>query len=217
MTLVPIPAGQFWMGENANDKFANDTERPRHRVAVAEFALARFPVTVAEFRAFRPDHPDQGAGEWPVVLVSWIDANAYAAWRSARDGRGYRLPTEAEWEYAARAGSPTPYASGDTLDVTAANFLYSEQGEKIGPGHRTPEGAYPPNAFGVSDLTGNVAEWCADLWRPRYDAPAVTGQRVLRGGAWDYLPRLLRASWRDALPESSRRDNVGFRLAADLP
>lgn len=211
MTFVDLPAGEFWMGENANDKFANDTERPRHRVAVAAFRLAAFPVTVAEFRAFRPEHPDPGAPDWPVAFVSWRDAVAYA------DAHGARLPTEAEWEYAARAGSTTPYPQGDTLAAADANHLYSERGERIGPGHRTPAGAYPPNAFGLHDLLGNVAEWCADPWRPRYDAAPAPGRRVLRGGAWDYLPRLLRVSWRDSLEETARRDNVGFRLAADLP
>ncbi len=209
MNLVPVPAGEFWMGENANDKFANDTERPRHRVTVSAFRLGAFPVTVAEFREFRPDHPDPGAPDWPVTLVSWDDAAAYCAWR------GGRLPTEAEWEYAARAGSPTPYPHGEILAPADANYLYSEHAEKVGPGHRTPQGTYPPSAFGLHDLLGNVAEWCADPWRPRYDAPAEPDRRVLRGGAWDYLPRLLRVSWRDSLPPSARRDNVGFRLAAD--
>lgn len=210
MTLVAVPAGEFWMGENAQDKFANDTERPRRRVAVAAFQLGAFPVTVAEFRAFRPGHSDPGCPDWPVTLVSWEDAAAYCAWC------GGRLPTEAEWEYAARAGTTTAYPHGDTLQPSDANYFYSEQGLKVGPGHRTELGAYPPNAFGFYDLLGNVAEWCADPWRPRYDAPADPARRVLRGGAWDYLPRLLRVSWRDSLPSTARRDNVGFRVAMNV-
>lgn len=205
------------MGENPRDKFVNDTERPRHQVEIARpFLLADFPVTVAAFRRFRPDHPDPGDPDWPVTLVTWHDAVAYADWLNDQNGRRWRLPTEAEWEYAARAGTTTAFPSGDTLSPAQANYLYSEQGRKVGPGHRTPRGSYPPNSFGLHDLIGNVVEWCSDEWRPRYDAPRVPGQRVLRGGAWDYLPRLLRVSWRDHLAESSRRDNVGFRLAADL-
>lgn len=206
--FVPVPAGEFCMGENADDKFANDTERPRHRVSVAAFELAAAPVTLAEFRAFRPDHEPGLPGDWPAANLSWDDAAAYCAWRG-----DCRLPTEAEWEYAARAGADSPYPWGSTIDPSQANYLYAEDGRKIGPGHRTPAGTYPANAFGLRDMLGNVCEWTADPWRPGFDEPPDPSRRVLRGGAWDYLPRLLRVSWRDALPAGTRRDNVGFRLA----
>lgn len=196
------------MGENPDDKFANDTERPRHTVSVRPFELAREPVTVGEFRAFRPRHEPGIPDDWPVAMVSWDDAVEYCGWLGA-----CRLPTEEEWEYAARAGSQSPYPWGDTIEPSLANYLYSEQGRRIGCGHRTPAGRFPPNSFGLHDMVGNVCEWVADSWRPTYGSPSDPDRRVLRGGAWDYLPRLLRVSWRDSLHHTSRSDNVGFRIA----
>lgn len=225
--MVRLPAGEFWMGENADDKFALDTERPRHRVVIRRpFYLGTCPVTVGEFRAFRPEYSEQG-DDMPAVRVTWRDAEAYCAWLRECTGGAYRLPTEAEWEYAARAGSVTPYPWGDQISPEQANYLYDEQGNRIGPGQRTPVGSYPPNRLGLHDMLGNVCEWTADAWHPTYqDAPedgsartvstAQPMRRVLRGGAWDYMPRLLRSSWRDSLAETSRRDNIGFRIACTL-
>jgi formylglycine-generating enzyme required for sulfatase activity len=220
MTLVP---GEFMMGENPEDKYANDTERPRHRVRLLmPFALGRFPVTVAEYRQFRPAHAPEEPGAWPVVQVSWTDANDYCQWLSARSGRHLRLPGEAEWEFACRAGSRTPFATGDEITLASANFLYNEAGQRIGPATRTPVGSYPPNPFGLQDLHGNVCEWVTDSWHENYHgAPAderawtTPGEtrQVIRGGAWDYLPRLLRSSWRDWRPKDYRADNLGFRVA----
>ena len=216
MNFLPLPAGTFHMGENDADKFANDTERPRHEVTIPHgIALAIDPVTVGEFRAFAPNHSPSEPGDLPVTSVSWHDANNFAAWLSHALGARCRLPTEAEWEYACRAGATTAFTCGDELPLTAANYLYSEHGERIGIGAKTPIGSYPPNAFGYRDLHGNVCEWTADPWRPSYHAAPVSGLRVIRGGAWDYLPRLLRSTWRDALPETTRRDNLGFRLAKE--
>jgi formylglycine-generating enzyme required for sulfatase activity len=220
--LVTITGGSFLMGENENDKFVNDTERPRHEVHVRSFCLGRSPVTIGEFRGFRPDHEAGLPGDWPATMITWNDAIAYCAWL----GNGTRLPTEAEWEYAARAGSTRPFPWGDEISPQHANYYYNEQGNKVGPGHRTSPGTYPPNAFGIFDMTGNVCEWTMDAWHPTYGGapadgsarPAVAGatSRVLRGGAWDYLPRLLRVSWRDRLPQNQCRDNLGFRIASNL-
>lgn len=259
--LVTITGGSFLMGENENDKFANDTERPRHEVHVPTFRLARFPVTIGEFRSFRPNHEPGLPDDWPATMISWDDAIAYCTWV----GGGTRLPTESEWEYAARAGSTRPFPWGDDITPQLANYYYNEQGNKVGPGHRTSPGQYPPNAFGIFDMTGNVCEWTMDAWHPTYEEaptdgssvalspngasslspgqaqpPWVLGKnrscpvgaaskkplnlasgpeptiRVLRGGAWDYLPRLLRVSWRDRLPENQCRDNLGFRIASNL-
>ncbi len=225
--LIVVPPGAFVMGSAMEDKFATDTERPARCVTVSRaFALGRFPVTVGEFRAFRPEHPDPGAPDLPVVGVSWDEANAFCAWLGARAGGGYRLPSEAEWEYACRAGGAGPFATGNELTPDDANYLYAEDGLRVGPGRRTAAGRYPPNAFGVGDLHGNVCEWVEDAWHPDYSgapadhapwcASAVDDRRVLRGGAWDYLPRLLRCAWRDSLPRTQRRDNVGFRVARTL-
>jgi formylglycine-generating enzyme required for sulfatase activity len=215
--MIALPAGEFTMGASADDKFANDTERPARSVTVAAFALGRAPVTVAEFRAFSPGHAVGENDAWPVANVSWQDAADYCAWLSGETRRAVRLPTEAEWEYACRAGTRTPFSTGADITTADANFLYRENGERVGPGARTPVGAYPANAFGLHDLHGNVCEWTADPWRASYaDQPPDSTRRVIRGGGWDYLPRLLRSAWRDALPLDTRRDNVGFRVAISL-
>ncbi len=221
--MVELPAGAFMMGENAEDKFANDTERPLHQVIfAAPFALGKFPVTVQEYRRFRPGHSPEEPADWPVVRVSWQDATDYCHWLTEKRRQRFRLPTEAEWEFACRAGTRTPFAVGGEIALTHANYLYDEAGRRIGCGKRTAVGSYPPNAFGLHDLHGNVCEWVADSWHPDYRGAPGDGQawikadderRVLRGGAWDYLPRLLRSSWRDWRPADYAGDNVGFRLA----
>jgi formylglycine-generating enzyme required for sulfatase activity len=219
---VTLPSGTFVMGESPDDKFATDTERPAHTVALPRaFALARFPVTVSDYRAFAPEHAPGDNPEWPAVNVSWDEANAYCAWGRRETGAAWRLPTEAEWEYACRSGHRAAFAGTDELTTADANFLYAEDGRRVGPGGRTAAGRYAPNGFGLFDLLGNVCEWVADAWHPDFWGAPSDGspwlddgpRRVIRGGAWDYLPRLLRCAWRDALPRGSRRDNVGFRLA----
>lgn len=224
--LLLIPGGTFFMGENAEDKFAGDTERPRHRVTLPAFRMGRSPVTLGELRRFLPGHEADLPAQWPAAMVSWEEATAYCQWLGEEDGSSYRLPTEAEWEYAARAGTQTPYPWGNILRPDLANHWYDEQGEKIGPGHRTAPGSYPPNDFGLLDMLGNVCEWVQDGWHPHYLGAPEDGScwnsgeeeagRVLRGGAWDYLPRLLRVSWRDTFPGFCRRDNIGFRIACSL-
>lgn len=212
--MAVVPGGEFTMGESRGDKFANDTERPAHPVPVASFALGRWAVTVGEYRAFRPGHAPGDDPLWPVVDVSWHDARAYCAWLSTAQEKSYRLPSEAEWEYACRAGTTTPFAFGHEVTPRDANYFYSESGERVGPGRRTRGGEYPANAFGLSDMHGNVCEWVEDAWRPNYhESSGADDLRVIRGGAWDYLPRLVRSAWRDGLPADCRRDNLGFRIA----
>ncbi len=219
--MVAVPSGMIQIGETGQDKFANDTERPRTQVRCEGFLLGRGPVTIGEYRMFQPAHEAGLPDDWPVAGVSWVDAVSYCRWR----GEGWRLPSEAEWEYACRGGTSSAYYHGDSISPQDANYRYHEDGSKVGPGQRTPVGSYPPNPYGLFDMLGNVNEWTADLWHPSHAGrPATTGvfaggrggHRVLRGGSWDYLPRLLRCCWRDWLPESTRRDNVGFRLARDL-
>jgi formylglycine-generating enzyme required for sulfatase activity len=221
--MVELPGGEFIMGENAGDKFANDTERPAHRIRFSSsFALGKCPVTVGEFRKFRSAPSLADDDSLPVARVNWHDASDFCDWLSEQTGRAYHLPSEAEWEFACRGGSQTPFAFGDELSIRAANFLYAEDGERIGIGRRTPVGSYPPNQFGLHDLHGNVGEWVVDTWHPNYlGAPdagrawigASDNRRVIRGGAWDYLPRLLRSSWRDWRESNYRADNLGFRVA----
>lgn len=213
--FVALPSGCFRMGGVPEDKFVSAVELPRHEVEVAAFELARNPVTRGQWFSGEVKDP-----ELPVTGVCFDEAEAFAR------RCGCRLPSEAEWEYACRAGSETVFSHASALDAADANFLYDESGVAVGRGAVMPVGSHPPNAFGLHDLLGNVCEWTADLWHPGYSgAPddgspwidgGKPGHRVIRGGAWDHLPRLLRASWRDRAPESARWDNLGFRLARDF-
>jgi formylglycine-generating enzyme required for sulfatase activity len=200
------------MGGREDDKFASAIELPRREVAVADFLLGRFPVTEAEWAAFRGT---RSSSNLPVVGITWDEAGAYTNWLAMNTGLPCRLPTEAEWEYACRGGSETIFPGGNDLSTTEANFLYDESGLPVGAGRRLPVGAFAPNGFGLHDMTGNVCEWTADPWR------SLSGidpdKRTIRGGAWDHLPRLLRCSWRDWAPVDARFDNLGFRVAVDLP
>lgn len=227
-SLLALPQGSFWMGESADDKFATDTERPRRRVTFQRsFAIGKAPVTVGEYRLFSPLHAPGEPGEWPVVNVTWNEAEAYCTWLNAATGQPFRLPSEAEWEYACRAGSQTCFSVGTEIQLSDANYLYSEQGERIGLGRRQAVGLYPANNYGLHDFHGNVCEFTRDTWHADFLGAPCDGQAwitdsrsnqsVIRGGAWDYLPRLLRSAWRDSLPRQERRDNVGFRLALTLP
>ncbi|MGC3992166.1 MAG: formylglycine-generating enzyme family protein [Chthoniobacteraceae bacterium] len=226
--LVDLAPGRFHMGEQPHDKFATNTERPSHPVEIRHaFALGGFPVTVAEFARFDGRAYADAEANLPVAGVSWIEAQAYCEWAGAECGWHLRLPSEAEWEYACRAGTEEPFPSGWVLTSTDANFWYNESGGKVGPGRRTPVGAYPANRFGLYDMNGNVCEWVQDEWHNSLENAPIDGRawqtstepaaRVLRGGAWDYLPRLLRNCWRDFLEPVVRRDNVGFRVAITLP
>jgi formylglycine-generating enzyme required for sulfatase activity len=217
-STLKIPAGSFLMGARDEDKFANDTERPRLRVEIEQpFEIGIFPVTLADWASFDPDH-DPAAKDLPVVNVSHGDIARYLAWlNESQTAQLWRLPTEEEWEYSCRAGTETIFSTGDQLHQSEANFLFDESIERVGPGCRTAVGTYPPNPWGLHDLHGNVAEWTSSLWKPdlRPETASVPHRYTVRGGAWDYLPRLLRSSWRDGLSETTRRDNLGFRLARD--
>lgn len=211
--MITPPAGRFIMGTVGEDRFANSTERPAHEVVIERpFAVSRFPITEAQWSAFAGGP----SSTLPAVRVSWWEAMKYVEWLSAQTGKPFRLLTEAEWEYACRAGSTTIFSVGDTLEPEHANYFYDEHGFKVGPGRRTPPGSYPPNAFGLEDMHGNVCEWVSDAWRANYDAAPDDAHRVIRGGAWDYMPRLLRSAWRDFATPDTKRDNLGFRIACDL-
>jgi formylglycine-generating enzyme required for sulfatase activity len=224
--MIDLPPGWFTMGENPGDQFASEIERPAHEVSISPgLAFSMAPVTVGEFRNFRPGYlPEEVNPELPAVYISWVDAADYCASLSLKTGRPYRLPSESEWEFACRAGSIAAFTFGDDLSPLMANFLCAENGARVGQGKRTAAGTYPPNVFGLHDVHGNVCEWVADVWHPSYQGAPAEGSawngggelRVLRGGAWDHLPRLLRCSHRDCLPRDRRRENVGFRVAVSL-
>jgi formylglycine-generating enzyme required for sulfatase activity len=234
--MVVMPAGGFWMGaDDEQDKFASLLEKPRHRVQFKNsFAIARWPVTFqqwdqycdANLDAHRPCDSGWGRGRKPVINVSWNDATAYVKWLSQTGDRKFRLPTEAEWEYCCRAGTSSVFATGNSISITQANFLYLDFGDKPGVGKPVDVGSYPPNEFGLYDMHGNVCELVSDVWHDTFagapsdgsswNEPSPSPWRVVRGGGWDGLPRVLRSAFRDWVRRDQRMDNMGFRIACDV-
>lgn len=212
--LVLLPGGTFSMGQE--DGRAD--ERPVHRVTLAPFRLCRFQVTHADFAAFRPfafDHPSL-----PVTSVNWFDAVSYCDWLSREWQLRLRLPTEAEWEFAARAGlyqQPYPWGSSppETRPDYSSRWFHGPE----------PIGSSKPNRYGLFDLCENVHEWCADWYAPDYyisspesnpPGPASGSRRVSRGGAWRHHVKISRCAARSSLPPEYRYADYGFRVAADL-
>lgn len=223
--LVVIPAGSFNMGS------ASEYENPIHRVNIAKpFAIGRREVTFDEWDRCvdaggcknRPNDRDWGRGDRPVINVSWTDAKGYLAWLSQKTGKSYRLPTEAEWEYAARGGTDTTFWWGGDLGTRQANCAECKTGE---PQKTMPAASFKANAFGLFDTAGNVAEWVEDCWNDNYrGAPTngaawQTGQcglRVLRGGAYDSTSRYLRSASRFRYDIDVRYSANGFRVLREL-
>jgi sulfatase modifying factor 1 len=212
MEWVAIPAGTFMMGSPENENGRYDNEGPQHQVTLSGFKMSKYEVTFAQYDAFceatgrsKPSDEGMGRGKRPVINVNWDDATAFAQWM------GCRLPTEAEWEYACRAGTTTAYHTGSTLNSSQANFSNNI-------GQTQPVGSYAPNAWGLFDMHGNVWEWCSD-WIGSYSSssqtnpsgPASGSNRVLRGGSGYYNGRLCRSAYRSGNVPSTR-NGYGFRL-----
>jgi formylglycine-generating enzyme required for sulfatase activity len=215
ITFVWVPPGTFLMGSPPQESRRGDDE-PQHPVTLtAGFYLSAHPVTQAQWRAVMDGSPSLFTGaDRPVERVSWDDCQAFCARLGKRDGRAYRLPTEAEWEYACRAGTAGPYHFGATLSAGQANC---DAG--AGKGATTPVGSYPPNAWGLSDMHGNVYEWCGDWYGPYPTAraddpsgPADGDARVLRGGSWLSAPWYCRSAHRYWADPATRSAHVGFRV-----
>jgi formylglycine-generating enzyme required for sulfatase activity len=224
--LVIVPSGEFDMGSNAKP-----TEQPVHHVSIRKnFAVSRRVVTFAEWDRcvalsgckFSPPDHGWGRGDRPVTDVSWDDAEQFAAWLSKTTGKSYRLPTEAEWEYAARGGSTTPYWWGK--EVGAGHAQCAECGGSQSGG-TAPVGSFRPNAFGLYDSAGNAAEWVEDCWNSSYHGAPNDGSawtngdcslRVLRGGSFADKAMAVRSSARFRYDEDVRYYANGFRVARDL-
>jgi formylglycine-generating enzyme required for sulfatase activity len=219
--MLNISPGVFNMGGRA---FSG--EKPIHEVNIAyNFAIGKFPVTFEEYDSFcaatgRRKAEDQGwgRGRRPVINVTWQDAVDYCQWLSEQSGQTYRLPSEAEWEYACRAGSAGDYCFGDDVERLAE---YAWHRDNSG-GKTHPVGELKPNAWGLHDVHGNVWEWCQDSWHGNYQGAPVDGSawqeaesgayRVLRGGSWDCYPSSSRAADRDAAQIGKCYKYIGFRL-----
>ncbi|PWU04405.1 MAG: hypothetical protein C5B51_16805 [Terriglobia bacterium] len=211
--LLAIPGGEFLMGQEDG----RDEERPVHRVRVAPFRLCRVQVTSRDYAAFRAfSYADPRV---PATSVSWFDAAAYCEWLSARWGFTVRLPTEAEWEFAARGGlEQEPYPWGAAAVTARARYFERWQN---GP---EPVGTSEPNGYGLFDMCENVHEWCADWYSPTYysvspqenpQGPATGTRRASRGGAWRHHIKIARCAARSSIPPDFRYEDYGFRVAAD--
>ena len=230
--LVVVPAGTFRMGDLSGG--GDVDEGPVRTVELARhFALARYETTFAEWDtcvaagACRHGVSDIGLGRdrRPVMLVTWRDAQAYVRWLSELTGKAYRLPSEAEWEYAARAGSATRFPWGDEIGRGHANC--EECGMPWEDPRTAPVGTFPANAFGIHDMVGNVYEWVADCGRDSYEGAPSDGSargpvdgscmwRMMRGGSWCSLPRASRPANRVKVPDAFHDIHVGFRVARTL-
>ncbi|MDF1824903.1 MAG: SUMF1/EgtB/PvdO family nonheme iron enzyme [Verrucomicrobiales bacterium] len=220
-SFVELPTGEFLMGGSDEDRYVSAVELPRREMTVSQrIAMGRSPVTQCEWSRFRKSAaPTSNGSCLPVSGVTWEEAVEYGEWLSTQTGKRCRLPTEVEWEYAARAGKDALFPSGrNRLSLNEANYLYDEMGDPVGRGYKTPIGSYPPNPFGLFDMSGNINEWTSSPWtRSPGEISATPGTRfVTKGGSWDQLPRTMRCSARDWAVRSECHDNLGFRLVVEL-
>ena len=223
-----IPAGRFMMGSPPAEAFRGEDELSRAVTITRPFHLGRHEVTQAQYEAVMGKNPSAFKGEKrPVENVSWFDAADFCRRASERTGRTVRLPTEAEWEYACRAGTTGPFSVGASIAPDQANYN-SQPGDADGyagvHGGRTGNvDAFRPNAWGLFNMHGNVQEWCADGYAPYPPGPATdprgppgAERRVLRGGGWRHPPEKLRSARRGESPPEGRGRDIGFRVAVEV-
>jgi formylglycine-generating enzyme required for sulfatase activity len=226
--MVVVSAGKFMMGSPAAEMDRQRDEGPQHEVTIARpFAVSKFEATsdqwetCIQYGGCTRDRSPFGGGKQPVIFVTWDKAQEYVKWLSGFIGKRYRLLTEAEWEYAARAGSTDPYSFEGDASVLGEYAWYSKNS-----GDKThPVGEKKPNAFGLYDVHGNVMEWVEDCYHKTYDGAPTDGSawttgdcanRILRGGAWKYSFQVLRSAHRSGLSPEYKGANVGFRVGRTL-
>ncbi len=238
--MVVVPAGSFLMGSPSSEAERDKDEGPQHRVTIpSAFAVGKYEVTFDEWDAcvaaggcggYQPKDQGWGRGRRPVIDVRWRDAKAYVDWLSKETGKEYRLLSEAEWEYAARAGTATPFSTGRTITTDQANFngnyTYGGSSKGVYRKKTLPVGSFAANGFGLHDVHGNVWEWVEDCSRDSYAGALSDGRawttggnclrRVLRGGSWNKKPRYLRSASRPWNWGDYRNNFNGFRVARTL-
>jgi formylglycine-generating enzyme required for sulfatase activity len=242
LNMIAIPGGSFRMGAPKTELESNSDERPIHSVTVAEFWMGQTQVTQAQWKVVAGlpkvnveldvDPSGFKGANLPVEKVSWDEAIEFCARLSVATGREYRLPSEAEWEYACRAGTTGPFSFGETIDAEVANYdAKNKDYGKYGRGRfgkyrkkTTSVGTFPANPFGLYDMHGNVWEWCEDHWNDSYEGAPIDGSawiengsdadaaRVLRGGSWFINPWRCRSAYRDNIAAGSRNYFLGFRV-----
>ena len=237
LEMVAIPEGTFLMGSPQDEKDSYDDERPQHEVNVRPFFMGKYPITQTQWRVVAATakididletNPSEFKGdELPVESVNWYQATEFCKRLSRETKREYRLPSEAEWEYACRAGTTTPFYFGETITGELANYdagyTYADEPKGEYREETTPVGQFPPNAFGLYDMHGNVWEWCADTWHDNYDGAPTDGsvwiengnnnRSPLRGGSWYSYPNFCRSACRGYYYRRVDRDYYfGFRV-----
>ncbi|RCJ17764.1 hypothetical protein A6770_33640 [Nostoc minutum NIES-26] len=245
LEMVAIPGGQFLMGSPKDELERDIDESPQHNVTIQSFFMGKFPVTQSQWTVIaslpkvnlelNSDPSNFKGANRPVERVSWDDAVEFCARLSNKTGKSYRLPSEAEWEYACRAGTTTPFYFGETITTDLANYRGTDWNyqETLYPGNycegpkgefrkqTTDVGKFSPNPFGLHDMHGNIFEWCQDGWHKNYNAAPTDGSawisnnnyRMLRGGSWYYNPKLCRSAFRLIYDAGSSYSNYGFRVA----
>lgn len=255
LDMVLIPGGSFLMGSPEDELGRSDNESPEHLVNIQPFFMGKYPITQAQWQAVAvlpqvdrqldPDPSYFKGSERPVEKISWYDAVEFCDRLSHQTKRKYRLPSEAEWEYACRAGTTTPFHFGETITTDLANYRGTDNQEykRSGSYGDGPQGIYRKetvpvgsfkvaNAFGLFDMHGNVWEWCTDYWHENYEGAPDDGNswfdhqnenddkyqnyRVLRGGSWDPYPVYCRSAYRDTYIMSSRDNDIGFRVTCTI-
>ena len=225
---VKIPVGTFYMGSEENVAGIPNDET-LHRVQMKPFKMSKYEITFAQYDAFcdatgrqKPDDEGWGRGNRPVINISWYDAKAFAEWM------GCELPTEAQWEYACRAGTTTPFNTGSNLTTEQANYNgnypYENYPKGIFRGKTLPVGSFAPNAWGLYDMHGNVWEWCNDWYNGDYLKPAHWNSdnskegacKVIRGGSWNLYAKYCRSAYRNYIRPDFRFDYIGFRVVKPI-
>ena len=229
LETVSIPGGSFLMGSPREEEGRYESESPQHRVEVSPFFMGKFPITQSQYQAVMGENPSnfkENGAYRPVENVSWEGAIAFCQKLSQKTKRTYRLPSEAEREYACRAKTTTPFHFGETIATNIANYddnyVYSKAPKGEYREGTTPVGQFPPNAFGLFDMHGNVWEWCADHWHSNYQGAPTNGNawiaggdsdyRLLRGGSWNDDPRNCRSAYRGWYTPDCCIRVVGFRV-----
>jgi formylglycine-generating enzyme required for sulfatase activity len=232
INMAVIPEGSFKMGSPEDEEGRNKDESPQHQVNLAAFLMGVYPVTQAQWQAVMGDNPShfQGANR-PVERVSWYEAMAFCRQVSQITGRTFRLPGEAQWEYACRAGTNTPFHFGATLTEKLANYngnyTYGIGVKGIYRHETTEVGSFSPNAFGLYDMHGNVLEWCEDSWHESYEGAPKDGSswggdntdssqaKIVRGGGWDATTWYCRSAVRLWTLPDVKGSMIGFRVVCD--
>ena len=231
LEMIAIPGGTFLMGSPENEAERDDDEGPQHQVTVPSFFMGKYPLTQAQYQAILGSNPSYFKGNnRPVETVSWDDAVLFCQKLSQRTGKSYRLPSEAEWEYACRAGTKTPFSFGDNITPDLVNYNGNYPYKSAPKGkyreQTTDVETFTPNSFGLYDMHGNVWEWCEDDWHENYINAPTDGSawnsrsgnntKTLRGGSWDPDAGYCRAAYRYGDSRDSRGSACGFRVVSSF-